>query len=40
MKNFKKFSAAIAVTLVAASISVPMMASLPVSAADITITQI
>lgn len=40
MKNFKKFSAAIAATLVAASISVPMMASLPVSAADITITGI
>lgn len=40
MKNFKKFSAAIVATLVAASISVPMMASLPVSAADITITGI
>ena len=40
MKNFKKFSVAIVATLVAASISVPMMASLPVSAADITITGI
>lgn len=38
MKNFKKFSAAIAATLVAASISVPMMASLPASASEYVIT--
>lgn len=33
MKKFKKFSAAIAATLIAASLSVPMAASLPASAA-------
>ena len=40
MKNFKKFTATIAATLMAASLSVPMFASVPVGAADITITGI
>lgn len=40
MKNFKKFTATIAATLMAASLSVPMFASVPVGAANITITGI
>ena len=40
MKKFNRFTAAIAATLMAASLSVPMMASLPASAASIEITGI
>ena len=40
MKKFKKISAAIAATVMVASLSVPMIASLPAGAADITITGI
>lgn len=38
MKNFKRFTAAVAATLIAASLSVPMAMSLPSGAADITIS--
>lgn len=41
MKNFKKFTAAIAATLMAASLSIPMATSFTASAAaDVTITQV
>ena len=40
MKNFKKITAAIAATLMAASLSIPMAMSVPASAASITINGI
>lgn len=39
MKNFKKFTAAVAATLIAATLSVPMAMSVPASAVDITVTD-